>query len=313
LKALEADASGAIALREVPALDGPTYARPATGGVSVGAREFRGEIETDFCVSSFSSLTAGASADVPDSFESSIREETEAIAPEGIHAFPAGTRSGLCLHEVFETLDFTKPETAESVCRDALRAYSLDPSQWCAAVSGCVQRVLATELAHGVTLGQVQRADRLVELEFHLPADRLDAESLGRLLEETDGEPPRFSPRRGWLRGFIDLVFRHEDRYYIVDWKSNRLGSSSSAYTLGNVQMAMMTHHYPLQARIYLAALHRYLGKRLLNYEYERHFGGVFYLFVRGVDPARPELGVWRYRPAEKAVRAFDDWLGGRP
>lgn len=81
------------------------------------------------------------------------------------------------------------------------------------------------------------------------------------------------------LKGFIDLVFRHNGRYYLLDYKSNWLGEDREAYTRQAMEQAMRAHRYDLQYQLYSLALHRYLRHRIADYDYERHFGGVIYLF----------------------------------
>jgi len=93
------------------------------------------------------------------------------------------------------------------------------------------------------------------------------------------------------LKGFIDLVFRHNGRYYLLDYKSNWLGENGEAYTPEAMARAMQSHRYDLQYQLYTLALHRYLRHRIADYDYQRHFGGVIYLFLRGVDGSSP--GAW--------------------
>ena len=93
----------------------------------------------------------------------------------------------------------------------------------------------------------------------------------------------------GMMKGFIDLVFEFEGKYYIADWKSNHLGNSYSDYSQERISGEMEKHNYFLQYYIYSAALNRYLKQRLgSSYSYEKHFGGVYYFFVRGMNPETP-------------------------
>jgi hypothetical protein len=94
-----------------------------------------------------------------------------------------------------------------------------------------------------------------------------------------------FAPLSGYLKGFIDLVFCHDDRFYVLDWKSNHLGIPAADYGEQPMATAMAEHGYHLQYLLYCVALHRYLRSRIADYAYDRHFGGVLYLFVRGVRP----------------------------
>jgi exodeoxyribonuclease V beta subunit len=109
------------------------------------------------------------------------------------------------------------------------------------------------------------------------------------------------------VKGFIDLVFERDGRFFLVDWKSNRLGSDTSAYSHPALQAAMARHHYTLQYHLYTVALHRYLRLRLgARYDYAQHFGGIFYLFLRGIDPADPGLGIFHDRPPRERIEQID-------
>jgi exodeoxyribonuclease V beta subunit len=121
------------------------------------------------------------------------------------------------------------------------------------------------------------------------------------------------SPARGYMRGFVDMVFRHDGWYYIVDWKSNYLGPQVGDYHPDALHQVMVAERYTLQYLIYTLALDQYLAMRVPKYDYDRHFGGVFYLFVRGMDPARGgQLGVYSARPDDRAVRRLAQEIIGQ-
>lgn len=88
------------------------------------------------------------------------------------------------------------------------------------------------------------------------------------------------------LKGFIDLVFRWQGRFYVLDYKSNYLGDTAADYAPDALARAMLDHRYDLQYQLYTLALHRYLKTRVPDYDYERHIGGVYYLFLRGMQGA---------------------------
>ena len=165
---------------------------------------------------------------------------------------------------------------------------------------------------------------RLVELEFHFPVEGLDRERLAaRLVEHgyphpfarpaQDGSGESQPPLHGFLRGYVDLVVEHAGRWYILDYKSNWLGPAPADYGPEALAEAIRAGGYPLQYLIYLVALHRYLATRLPGYDYERHVGGAFYLFVRGIDPAAGlRRGVYFDRPTAACLHALDECFGGR-
>jgi exodeoxyribonuclease V beta subunit len=123
-----------------------------------------------------------------------------------------------------------------------------------------------------------------------------------------------FGPVAGFVRGFMDLVVEHEGRYYLLDYKSNHLGDLPGDYAAERLSAVMIQHHYVLQALIYSVALHRYLRGRIAGYEYEQQFGGVYYLFIRGMHPDHPPgTGVFAERPSAGLIAALDAVLGEAP
>ena len=103
-----------------------------------------------------------------------------------------------------------------------------------------------------------------------------------------------FVPLQGYLKGFVDLIFEHNGKWFIIDYKSNHLGNNRSDYSPDRLASSMAEHHYFLQYHIYTVALHRYLACRLPGYCYNDHFGGVFYLYLKGMHSKfGPDSGVF--------------------
>ena len=114
------------------------------------------------------------------------------------------------------------------------------------------------------------------------------------------------------MKGFVDMVFRFQDRFYLVDWKSNFLGPRHEDYGRASLNRAMVEARYVLQYQIYTLALHQYLRMRVPEYAYERHFGGVFYIFLRGVDTDMgPDYGIFQDRPSLDMVEGLSRELIG--
>ncbi len=97
----------------------------------------------------------------------------------------------------------------------------------------------------------------------------------------------------------------------MLDYKSNWLGEDSRAYTVEAMTQAMAEHRYDLQYQLYTLALHRYLRHRLADYDYQRHFGGVIYLFLRGVDQQHSGHGIFNCRPEQKLIEEMDRLFSG--
>lgn len=110
----------------------------------------------------------------------------------------------------------------------------------------------------------------------------------------------------GVLKGYIDLVFCWQDKFYLLDYKSNWLGENGLAYSQEAIQSSMIDHRYDLQYQLYTLALHRYLRNRLPDYDYQKHFGGVIYLFLRGIDVNNPGYGIYHTIPAYELIHSLD-------
>ena len=240
-------------------------------------------------------------------------DEAPALTP---HAFPRGASPGTFLHGLFEDIDFTQPVTEEWVS-EHLQAGGFD-EQWQPVLLAWINAVLHAPLIEsGLSLSQLTEKDKQVEMEFYIPiAQTLTSEKLDAAIRRYDPlsagcSPLDFRDVRGMLKGFIDLVFRHNGRFYLLDYKSNWLGESSEAYTREAMAAAMQSHRYDLQYQLYTLALHRYLRHRIADYDYERHFGGVIYLFLRGVDAQNSEQGIYTTRPDVRLISEMDALFSG--
>jgi exodeoxyribonuclease V beta subunit len=216
---------------------------------------------------------------------------------------------------MFERADFTQPDGWHDAVARALSAHPPARPQAAAASAladmalRMLRDVTAARLPGGLVLGTVTPDRRLAELEFDLPAPRLSAGALNATLQSLGYDVPRlaFNDLRGYLKGFIDLVFEHADRFYVLDWKSNHLGYTASDYAAAPIAASMAAHAYHLQYLLYTLAVDRYLKLRVPGYRYETHFGGVLYLFVRGVRPDWVDAdgapaGVFHHRPDAGAI-----------
>ncbi|WP_199742162.1 PD-(D/E)XK nuclease family protein, partial [Vulcaniibacterium tengchongense] len=247
-----------------------------------------------------------------------------AAAPAGPVRF-GGTRFGNALHLALEQVDFarwrghageTPPAGEDAPLRRALRAQDYPDADLDAGVrelAPLVARTLNAPLpaAPGtapVRLCELPAAARRVEMEFHFALADADGEALLALLHAHGvaldrrgfGAWPRLS---GLMNGKIDLVYRHDGRLYVLDYKSNLLPD----YGPAALAQAMRGSEYDLQALLYVVALHRWLRlRRGAAYDYERDFGGVHYLFCRGLSAEDPQRGVVALRFPAALVEAAD-------
>ena len=322
LERIAANADGNIRVRPLPREDKSCITPAAASPPELSPRRFTGEIRETWRVTSFSALAHARSVETPD-YDAGARETGSevATATRDIHAFPRGARTGRCLHAIFEEVDFSALNRAElqRVVSRQLASYDF-PAHWASVVSNMVEKVVATPLDEGggLRLDRVTPGQRLNEVEFYYPIARLSDAGLRALLLDWGFAPEirerigtlQFTPAQGYMKGYIDLVFEAGGRYYVADYKSNWLGPSAEAYRQGDLGKAMAREAYYLQYLVYCVALHRYLAARVAGYDYERHFGGVRYLFVRGMSPELGcAAGVYADRPASGLIHALDRYL----
>ncbi len=234
------------------------------------------------------------------------------------HTFPRGAASGVFLHNVLEALDFTQPLNEKLLLKLLQQQGYAD--DWHPVLLAWINVLLTTPLYdNGVTLATLQPQHKQAELQFYLPISRLlHSNELNKLIKCYDQLSSRcpslnFQPVQGILKGFIDLVFFWQGKYYLLDYKSNWLGEDSSAYTRLALERAIIEHRYDLQYQLYTLALHRYLRHRLPCYNYQHNFGGVIYLFLRGVDPMYPGNGIFTCYPAQELVEGMNLMFSKEP
>lgn len=349
--ALHPDAVGIV---EIAAGDGDAarrVQRPAIGVEALQARTFAGRIPAPWIQTSFTALHAmlrrtdeAAALSRPGGERPDHDQAVDPAVPAGDragaladaepaaggsapadaaadirHDFPAGALAGVCLHGILENTDF-----ARGTDRTLVSGW-LARSGYDAAIAPSVTRWLDEVLAAPLPdlgggpmrLGDLAGAATLREMEFLLPADGFDN---ARLLEAVAAHYPldataAHSRWSGYLRGFIDLIFARDGRHYIVDWKSNRLGPRADSYAAPALEGAIESNGYALQFCLYSLAVHRMLARRVADYDYERNFGGVHYVFLRGVAPQEHAgagaNGVYATRPPFELIQKLDRIFGG--
>ncbi|XOF33594.1 MAG: exodeoxyribonuclease V subunit beta [Candidatus Electrothrix sp. YB6] len=292
----------------------------AAAGVSLSAKPFTGRIDSRWQLFSYSGLTAlhrsdtGLQPERPDYDEEAGRdtvEEPEMPEPDAF-SFPKGAAAGTCLHAILEHISFHDPNGHEAVISAQLARAGF-AATWQPVVSSWMQAVLHTGLQVGegqvFSLSELEDTARVNEMAFYFPLVSMQAGKFNRVMRGFSYAPlpEQSGVLEGLMVGFIDLVFRCNGRYYLADYKSNYLGSRPEAYQQDQLRAAMLEHRYDLQYLIYTLALHRFLQQRIRNYDYAEHFGGVLYLFLRGMHPDHePGTGVFSARPPFALIDALN-------
>jgi exodeoxyribonuclease V beta subunit len=310
---------------------------------------------------SFSSLASSLKHDYSDTHKGGSDEGEEGVHPVsnevassadgvysgvGLFSMPADAEFGTLVHEVLEKVNFTSPTLLNDLS-STIAAYDsetlrgIDVEELATGLHGSLLTPLEPMIP-GFRFADLNEADRLAEMDFHfsLPGDSASAVEIAlaaaadsdsmfssyfeQLAQTWSSEYGR--DITGIMTGSIDVLFRttidERFKYYVVDYKSNKLHGSGNvvhhhAYEFDSMKNAMEKSHYPLQALFYCVALHRFMTHRVPDYDIDRDLGGAAYLFVRGmVGVDTPVVngirnGVLAWRPSTQTILAVDAILGG--
>ncbi|XRX42726.1 MAG: exodeoxyribonuclease V subunit beta [Buchnera aphidicola (Eriosoma harunire)] len=228
------------------------------------------------------------------------------------HNFIKGSTSGILLHEILKKTNFEK-NIQEDMLLNILKLYHIN-KKYLPMLSNWVFKILNTPLNKDkFSLSQLKPKQYIKELEFILPIKNIlksrvfsnisiKLDNISKLLPQLN-----FKNKKGFITGFIDLIFEWNQKYYILDYKSNWLGINNQNYTIENINKIIMDYRYDIQYQIYSIALHRYLKNKINNYTYSKHFGGVFYFFIRAADELDKNNGVFYKYNSKKLIHTLNN------
>lgn len=285
-------------------------------------------------IASYSALRIGDSlspAEAPDSALAQKLSDDERLDPDAprdvllsggdIHRFPRGPNPGTFLHGLLEWAGSEGFNADADTVKDAVarRCNRRGWQGWIDTLSDWLQHLQHEPLRlnngqPAVVLSELNQYQ--IEMEFWFASHKVDVLQLDQLVREhTHGGAARAAAEpsllNGMFKGFIDLTFEHEGRYYVADYKSNWLGADDSAYTEQAMNTSILDNRYDLQYVLYLLALHRQLKARLADYNYDQHMGGALYLFLRGTRSQ--SQGVFFARPPKQLIESLDLLFQGKP
>lgn len=303
------------------------------------ARHFERKLELDWRLSSYSAMASQLGEHQQEYVELDDEFEASANAPDAPaemaelllaqkrdrFTFVKGPQAGNALHQILELQSFARSSQAEmaELVNQSLRAAAIeDVEHWQPAVTEWLIDVLNTPLVEAeCSLEQLEPESVLAEMEFFIQVrHRLHANRFNLLLDEfpllaQPVRPLEFDQFHGLLKGFVDLIFERNGRFYVCDYKSNHLGDGFEDYHNEALVKAMADHRYDAQLLIYTLALHRYLKQQLgSRYDYEDHIGGCYYLFLRGMScENQGQTGVFYVKPERMLIEQLDAlFMGNR-
>ncbi|MDE1169202.1 MAG: exodeoxyribonuclease V subunit beta [Pseudomonas sp.] len=327
----------AIAQAPMPEADGLLYTPPRNQATLLKPRQPKRRAAENWWIASYSALRISegiveGSDQAPDSPQAQKLYDDERLDPDAprevpalsgdIHRFPRGPNPGTFLHGLLEWAGREgfaevgqQPEVIEKMV--ARRCNRRGWTGWINTLNGWLQHFIHAplHLADDVApvtlagLGQYQ-----IEMEFWFASHKVDVGHMDGLVRQYTHQgiaraPAEGAMLNGMFKGFIDLCFEHDGRYYVADYKSNWLGGDDSAYTDAAMTSAILDHRYDLQYVLYLLALHRQLKARLPDYDYDQHVGGALFIFLRGTASA--SQGLYYTRPPRELIEQLDELFSG--
>jgi len=349
LTALVSDNPDDVALQHIEdVIDSDEAYLQKIDSIAVEVAQFSGKIERDWWLSSFSSLSKNlrhGGVSTPDR-DSDVPAEQSALAnnlaDKGMENNPAeshllrfnmakGAHTGNLLHDILEHTNFSDADFEQSMTWPLTKYGELaqgytesDLAQW-------LTQVVNTPLINDAqtapfSLADISTSKCLRESEFYFPMNSTNSSQLIKLLTDhrnkdvadktlykTQVSLPKGLKLKGMMHGFIDLIFEHNDKYYVCDYKSSFLGEQFQAYQYDTMRTNIEHNHYDLQYLIYSLALHRHLSYALDNYDVNKHFGGIYYLYLRGMtdDKQHQGKGVYHRKITNDELDQLDQMFKG--
>lgn len=279
-------------------------------------------ITQPFYAGSFSALALSHDKYIDDDKDRDAIEEVRAGDVEksldalpSIFTLPKGAEVGNLLHQVLEDVDFNAPSELDGLLETALPNYQISNDPWQRILTDHLTLCLTKSLAPlDVSLSDLAESQVKKEMGFQFYAGLNSGSRIAKLVASYRGVEPTtsFNPVHSDFKGFIDLLFCYEGKYYVLDYKSNWLGAEVSDYTDENMHQAIESHHYDVQYLLYSVALVRMLKQKLPDFDYETHFGGIYYLFLRGMN-AVDNKGIYFRRPDEQMLGKWDQLFRTAP
>ncbi|MEX1214648.1 exodeoxyribonuclease V subunit beta [Saccharospirillum sp.] len=327
-------------LADTPLPDAPAPTRAQA--TPAHAAVFRGRIERDWWLSSFSALTRNArhgGLATPDRDQDEPEQPSQAPEDKPLRfRLPRGAEAGNLLHDLLERLDFQQPDFSSEIAWAEQRYPALlqvgaapastsadaqgrqQPSTLRPALTAWLRDLLNTELPGGARLADLPMAQTRREAAFYFPMASKGqglARILGQHRQRSSGEAsdafvslPEPKRLKGMMHGFIDLIYQWQGRYYVVDYKSTWLGDRLNHYNDSALTESVRSSFYDLQYLLYTLALHRYLRTRLPDYDPAKHLGGTQYLYLRGMTEGQT-TGIYHRNPDLDALHALDTLFTG--
>ena len=277
----------------------------------------RKELSVQNRLVSFSSLSSKTAQpgepdydQIMENYVKAVMGSAEQKSELSIFTFPRGATPGTAIHKLFELDQFDFDTVHKTDLKDDIEVVLADhniDTKWAGVMQEMLMDVSASGIP-GLNLSKVSRVDQIREMEFYFPVKQPSAKRLFQIIRNRKPDSDEMPIMNSMLTGFIDLIVRQNGKYFILDYKSNYLGDTAEDYEHEKLKLEIEHAGYDLQYHLYTAALVKYLRKRMPEFDYEKHFGGVAYLFIRGMKAGLSD-GIWFHKPDAATIQMLETEL----
>ncbi|BBI01348.1 exodeoxyribonuclease V, beta subunit [Buchnera aphidicola (Nipponaphis monzeni)] len=230
------------------------------------------------------------------------------------HTFPRGKTYGKFLHKILKNCDFNKTANCSLITQE-LNKINLS-QEWVYIIQSWIESIFNISLnTKHLILKNLEKQNYVKEFEFCLPLQKkINFEKINKLLKLYSpisklSSNIKYDKVVGVLKGFIDVIFYWNKKYYIIDYKSNWIGKNNNCYTFQKIYKIIANNNYDLQYIIYSLSLHRHLKNKMNGYSFKKNFGGVFYLFIRAFNQKHKNNGIFFTLPSYTLIQTLDTLL----
>ncbi|CAL4322565.1 exodeoxyribonuclease V subunit beta [Buchnera aphidicola] len=204
--------------------------------------------------------------------------------------FPKGKKIGIILHKLLKEQNFKKNIDIKKIKKN-LKKNKIN-KKWSKILKKWIHFIIFKKIKKKLKLFLIKKKNILKETKFCLPLKRNINEKILYLIIKKNYKislikkkyPHKINLNKGIFTGSIDLIFKWKEKYYIADYKSDWLGKNAKFYTYKNLKKIVFKKKYYFQYYLYSVVIHRFLKKKIKNYNFKNNFGGIFYFFVRGIS-----------------------------
>nr|BET44737.1 MAG: exodeoxyribonuclease V subunit beta [Candidatus Aschnera chinzeii] len=233
------------------------------------------------------------------------------IIEKNVHNFPKGNITGVFLHNILEKITFQQI-LKKNWLEIKLKEIGMS-NDWWLMLKKWIHTISHTTLIEkNFTLFNIQNNKIIKEMQFFLPINHIiyprQIETIIRKYDNLSNQsiPLNFQPVKGLLNGYIDALILWKSKYYIIDYKSNWLGENELFYNQTNIKNSIIKHRYDIQYQLYTLAIHRHLKNKLIFYNYQQHFGGIIYIYIRGINIDNPGYSIYHTIPNVQCINELD-------